>query len=807
MNFHAYSRAWPSAAVLVALSVAAACADKQLGPSARELSPKLSLQVTTQGSQQASFGPRWLVVAAGFDGDSASQSDTAGGVLAYTAVPYSPGTQRTTLSVDISRCLAYWQARGRGSCPLLVGASLLADTAGLGVNGGNGLFNSSFDFAMGGPFDVAPGRPPTLPAINLSASRFGVIQWEGDEALRLGGSQVASPSGPYTGISRGGGAAAIVVPTSHVAWSVTPGGRLGQVFPALGVFENGQWRRIPDTDLPGGSAFTAVGYAAGDLYAAHASGLYRLANGSTAFTRISGITDSLVAVAGAPLGARYVIAGAKAGIAWVGDTQTWKRYNLGTAGAVSEVCITGPTEAFAIAANGIWRFDGTQWAAAPSPGSGATYALLQCPGPGQVFVMGTAAGAGGNHYYKWCGNCWSELPKAGLPASTVAYWAVTSGTEMYAWASDVGLAGRVYYRFDGTTWKEVGRRRFAQSVFWGMWADPSGGAAYLASAFGRVERVTAAGVSVVSYEPSLRDIMVVSPTTAYAVGWNVFLARWDGVKWNLDPPPAGTPSVRIMQGVWADGPHNAWAVGGASTIFRWDGTAWSKVSDALAPITTTDSYNAVWGLGSSVWIVGDQTILRCSAPATCATEATGGSPLYSIWGTASGAMKLAVGAGGRILQSLGGGAWQPMPSPTTRTLVRVSGSGPGDVWALGDSVLLHFDGSQWTNVAFDGDLRSFRSPAPSLRQGTFQLGLWVRGPREVYVGSEWGGIARWDGAQWREMPVTGFRSRILSISGAPGGCALAVTTDQWDVLAPRLWRGIGPSGCFASPMTPPPSWP
>ena len=198
-------------------------------------------------------------------------------------------------------------------------------------------------------------------------------------------------------------------------------------------------------------------------------------------------------------------------------------------------------------------------------------------------------------------------------------------------------------------------------------------------------------------------------------------------------------------------------------------------------------------------------MLHCTAPAVCVNEPSGGSgSLYGVWGS-SRSNVIAVGAGGRITR-YNGTSWSAMTSPTSRNLSRVAGSGPNDVWAVGDSVLIHFDGSQWTSFPVSGRGPWLVSRVPSPFQGLFQVGLWVRGPKEAYVGAENGTIARWDGAGWREMSHPDYRRRVIGISGV-GSCVLAVTEGQSDLPSPTLWRGLGPSGCFSGPMTAPSTWP
>lgn len=807
---HFARRARTLAAVAAAI-VLAACADKGFTPPAGRFSPKLTLQVSTFASQQLGFSARYVLLAALYavPGNNAQSGGNEFFPLAFKFFPVGNGQLQVTLPVDISRCLADNSRLGaRDGCSMYLAAVLMPDTVSLADTSNADPLSNSFDYAFPiGPFVVGSGRAPTIPPIDLSASRFGVVRWEGDEALRLGGSQpVFAPSGPVAGVPNGTGVT-LFVPSSGFVFPDSGNQPAQGPYPGISVFDGGRWRRYLATTTGVGSAsFAAVApFATNDVYAAGRSGLYRFDGAS--FTRVSTIGDSLFSVGVATSGStKLVIAGAS-GAVWIGNTQTWTRYALSPAQRIDGVCITGANEAFASStAGGLWRFDGTTWTFVPATLTTSKFAL-QCPAPGQAFVLSQGTSGG---LLRWTGSGWTTVSTTGLSTGRLVTWGVVSANEMYAWGDST--VDRAFYRFNGSTWTEVGRTRFMQSqglLGGAMWADPRGGAAYLASSFSRLERVTATGVTVLSYQPSLRDVAVTSPTSAFAVGWNLFLARWDGARWTVDPPPPGTPPVRILQSVWSDGPKNAWAVGNASTILRYDGASWSVVSDIFKPIAGSDNYNAAWGAGSSVWIVGDNTILKCSAPATCATESSGGTgALYGLWGTADVATRIAVGANGRIIRSVNGGAWQAMASPTSRTLARVSGTGPSDVWAVGDSVLLHYDGTQWSSIPMTADLYSLQSRVPSPLQGVFQLGLWARSPKEVYVGGD-NGVARWDGARWFQMGVAsfGFSRRVLGISGASGGCALAVTEGQSDSPAPTLLRGIGPSGCFIAPMTGPTSWP
>ncbi|MEA3247776.1 MAG: hypothetical protein U9Q74_16625 [Gemmatimonadota bacterium] len=804
---------------VAAASVLAACADKGFTPPAGRFSPKITLQISTYASQQLGFGPKYVLLAALYQVSRQNRDDDFV-PLAFKYVPVGNGQLNVTLPVDISPCLADDSRLGaKDGCTMYLAAVLMPDTVSLADTSSADPLSTAFDYAFPiGPFVVGAAKAPTIPPIDLSATRFGVVNWQQDDALRLASRNAPwNLSGSLSGAPTATGAT-LMLPTAGVDYSSLGQNQFAGFYPTIAIFENGGWRRVVARTLQGGPEFAGIAaLSTTEAYLAHQAGLFTF--DGTNITRVGTVNDPLASVAAVTSGsAKWVAAGTVNGAVWIGNTQSWQRYTLGTSARIDAVCITGQNEAFAASSTSgqIFRFNGSVWTSVSAPLATVPKYHLQCPAAGQAFVI-----ASGSALYQWNGSTWVALPLTGIgPARIVTFdWAVVSPTEIYA-VSDSSRTDRVFYRFDGTKWNELGRERFNQA-FSQPWADPRGGAAYAVSLFGRVEKMTTSGASVLAYQPNLRDVVMTSASSAFAVGWNMFLARWDGAQWTVDPPPAGTRNTRALQGVWSDGPKNAWAVGARSVALKFDGTAWAVVSDSLRPLGAQDNYNAVWGSASDVWIVGDATIVQCKGGTSCGSQpspAASAGALYSVWGSAANNI-FAVGVGGRILK-YDGTAWATMASPTNRTLARVAGSGPTDVWALGDSVLLHYDGTQWSVVGRgNGDFADLLSHVPTVAeqqpgssrpdyQGLFQLGLWVRSPKEVYVGSEFGNIVRYDGTSWHNMTSgSRFWRRVTGISGTPGGCALAVTDAQTDFPSSQLWRGAGPSGCLVAPMTGPKVWP
>jgi hypothetical protein len=781
---------------------AISCAEKVSRPEI-PASPRFTLQVNTV-TQQSAAAQKLFVAAVYFSSvldpatDSARFLDTA-------TVAITGGPQTITMRIDLSACLADQTRRGsRTACSMYIGAFLEPQT--FNLVGSNDPYGGAFDYQILGPFDAAPGRAPSVPSIDLAASRFAVNHWEVDEALRLGGDLTPSfLTGPIAGAATGTGAPTLFGLTNGLQVVNAGPNATGYVpIAQLAVWQNGTWRRIPG---PANITFNDVAaLSPTDVYIAGSDGLYHY--DGTSIAAVNAVRESLRSVAVTPpsASARFVVAGTANGGIWVSNLTTYTRYSTNTAQVIDGVCITGATEAFASSRSGggLFRFDGTTLTSVASTFT-QSKTDLQCAGPGQAFV---AVQTSPTTLLRWGGQGWVSITAIPPVVGRTLEWAVVSANEIYA-VGDSANVNRAFYRFDGLTWREVGRTTFTGGLSLRPWADPRGGAAYAASSnFGslRVESMSASAVSVVSYQPSMRDVIMPTTASAFAVGSNYFLARWNGARWSVDAPPAGTPTNAVLQGVWADSPTNAWVAGGQSTIARWDGARWSIVSDARRPIVApSDNYNAVWGASGTVWLAGDASILRCTAAGGCTPDVVAGTgPLYSIWGT-SATNAFAVGAGGRVLR-YDGKSWTTMTSPTGARLSRVWGSGPSDVWAIGDTVAIHYDGNAWklmTQSVFENVIGYQSNPV-----GSFQLGLWGASAREVYATSWFGQIRRGETVNWGAMlgPFQGG-GRIVGIAGAPGGCAIAVTDGQSGLGGPVLLRGVGPTGCLGTAMTGPASWP
>jgi plastocyanin len=236
----------------------------------------------------------------------------------------------------------------------------------------------------------------------------------------------------------------------------------------------------------------------------------------------------------------------------------------------------------------------------------------------------------------------------------------------------------------------------------------------------------------------LTGVSAVSTSNVWAVGqvfdgslYHPLAEHYDGTAWSIVPTPDLGGPEGYLQAVAAVSANDIWATGETydgshfhPLLEHWNGSAWS-VDATLASIPgdaqlagiTALSTNDVWAVGSkgsptagtlavhwdgSSWSqetapdVGDTSVLT-------SVSGTGGGNVWAVGYSSTG------GDTSTLAERWNGSAWSVVPSPNTTDenilsiLLSVDARNPDDVWASGfyntgavtKTLVLHYDGTAW----------------------------------------------------------------------------------------------------------------
>jgi hypothetical protein len=221
------------------------------------------------------------------------------------------------------------------------------------------------------------------------------------------------------------------------------------------------------------------------------------------------------------------------------------------------------------------------------------------------------------------------------------------------------------------------------------------------------------------------------------------VGRWDGETfetWAMPAPWPNSPGeIRALSGT---GPDDVVGVG-QHGVFEWNGAGFDLVyplDEVLWDVSVAPDGTAFVGTSQDLYGVQVPQMLRRDA---------------GVWSV------------------------DPAPIPTpARVLIALEAFAADDVYALTWSspvVLLHFDGTSWTE--FTGDL------------GEGYEALWGRSGTDLYLGK--GGndpgdrLMRWDGATMTS--VDGAPPYVTSLAGTDGDLLVGGTSGWGDEYAPLAW--------------------
>lgn len=239
--------------------------------------------------------------------------------------------------------------------------------------------------------------------------------------------------------------------------------------------------------------------------------------------------------------------------------------------------------------------------------------------------------------------------------------------------------------------------------------------------------------------------------------------------------PAGSAIGHLWSGVRA----GVFATTLDGWLLSWSGAAWvdkqHQISGYLGGM-----YGEFGGedlIGGPLWIVGYAgTILRGETGAWNPVPSPAAANLYGISGSGTGDIWSAGDHG--ILVHFDGTSWSSQKSPTTATLLDLwSGTGAAaEAYAVGPGVILHHDNTGWSVV--DPGLPA----GPAVAAGTL-TGVYGSGPTDVWAVGQKGLIVHYDGKSW-SLPDSGTKDDLQAVWESQGGEVWAVG-DSGTVLRRR----------------------
>ena len=270
----------------------------------------------------------------------------------------------------------------------------------------------------------------------------------------------------------------------------------------------------------------------------------------------------------------------------------------------------------------------------------------------------------------------------------------------------------------------------------------------------------------------LHAIWAVSDDDVWAVGAGGTIVHYDGRGWSS----AHSPTHEQLLAVRGRAADDVWAAG-HGVILHWNGRAWSvahavtmgKMKEAEPkgrsvcgnPLMRVRMRNAQLLEVGGVMPLGPQDVWFAAGSGRAIhwdgrlwSDVSVGEDITGMWAAAPND---AWAVGLRHIRHWDGASWTDAVE-TPEALATIDGSGPRDVWAVGErGQIFHFDGTKWISLT-----RSTR-----IRYDA----LWV-GDGVAWAGGE-GGLARRDATGWHEAPPLFTENNAINAIGGTRA------TDVW----------------------------
>lgn len=593
---------------------------------------------------------------------------------------------------------------------------------------------------------------------------------------------------------------------------------------------SGAWCwRLP---FPQGNTLRAVWAAGPDsLWAAGDGGTLLHSDGRT-WTRVEAPTGGdLVTLHGS--GSCDVWAGGELGLFhW--DGRRWSADEGGFL-KVRGVWTTGPCAAWVSAIRldgpslghwGVFRWDGGSWKElAPLPAGISEPSATWAACSQDVWTIGRdpSGSMGSSVVARYDGDTWTlhRLPDS---ADLGDLWGDGQGNVWVAGRSVKGMLS--LWRWNGESWSvhpsEV--PGFAHSLHGAssddLWVAGSTGLVH----FERQEFVPVSGYSGGKPQGSggtgsaLLDLWMLAEGRGLAVGVNGMTATCEKSTW-ASSRPDDTLSILAVDGT---GPGDVWVAGagtgeetGSSPVLRWNGSGWEAMPpaplDVVAALATPESGHVVTAGRRGQWAAiaqwnGSEWI---SAPEIPKPAPNAYSARYSGLWTCSPTDLWAVGDWGLdgpkpedrrhlpLVTRFDGAKWAVLEDVPATVVQAVWGSGPDDVWLVGEGPrIVHWNGSTWNTVEPEGSDPFHLTTV----WGTSKSDAWAFGNG---LGQKL--ALHWNGAAWKPVEFPGISGSVSAVWGDAPNHYLATANGLYEGHNPlRCLRFDGsawsPEGCPATDL-------
>ncbi|MEV0150501.1 MULTISPECIES: hypothetical protein [unclassified Nonomuraea] len=245
---------------------------------------------------------------------------------------------------------------------------------------------------------------------------------------------------------------------------------------------------------------------------------------------------------------------------------------------------------------------------------------------------------------------------------------------------------------------------------------------------------------------SLDEVVVTGRRDAWAVGKGEMgptVKRWNGIGWRDVTIPGGP---EFPMAVSASSSRDVWVFGSDGRVWRWNGRTWSRQG---GPTGIRESSAAVVAGPGQAWLAE-----------------FGDAAYINRWSRER---------------------WSRVALPFKVDIQALSAVSPNDVWAVGGSTVLHWDGNRFSAIPLPPPY----AIRPSAADGTYLrlLDVAAVSPGEVWVvgtmakDSSAGVAFRWDGHRFTSLALPEGTAELTAVEGdGHGGFWTAgdVDRDSWD---------------------------